>query len=154
MKTPHRSPSGFSLVEVALAIGIAGFCLISILGLIPVGLSVSQNASAQNGAVGIMGAIAADLRNAQTTGTASPYFKFSIPDTTGKTLYMDEEGHYDLNLQNIPKARYRVEVKTIFQPSGADRSATRQKVLITWPARAAVGAALGTAESILELDRN
>jgi hypothetical protein len=47
-----------------------------------------------------------------------------------------------------------VEVKTIFQPTGTDRTATRQKVVVTWPARAAAGAALGTAESILALDRN
>jgi hypothetical protein len=122
-----------------------------------VGLTAAQNASAQTGAAGILGSIAADLRDVPLTGTSaasSPYFKFPIPDPVGKTIYMDEGGHYDTDLQNVPAARYRVEVKTIFQPSGSDRSATRQQVVITWPARASATTVVGIAESILALDRN
>jgi uncharacterized protein (TIGR02598 family) len=152
MKLFRPQSSGFSLVEVALAIGIAGFCLISILGLIPVGLTVAQNASAQTGAVGLMSAIAADLREVSTTGTSSPYFKITIPDTTGKTLYVDDGGQYTTDLQKLPHARYRVEIKTVSTVSGSG-TPTMQKVVVTWPAQAS-GNAMGMAESILALDLN
>ncbi|XHR29650.1 MAG: Verru_Chthon cassette protein B [Chthoniobacteraceae bacterium] len=153
MKRFPSQSSGFSLVEVALAIGIAAFCLISILGLIPVGLTVAQNASSQTGAVSLISAIAADLREVSTTGTASPYFKITIPDTTGKTLYVDDGGQYTTDLQKLPNARYRVEVKTVSAVSGTTGSPTMQKVVVTWPARAS-GNSMGMAESILALDLN
>lgn len=155
MKQHPRYLSGFSLVEVAISIGIASFCLVSILGLIPAGLNVAANASSQTGAVNVLQAVASDLRDVPLTGgTCSPYFKFSIPDTAGKTIFVDEGNHYDTNIQNVPAARYRVEVKTIYQPTGSNRSATTEQVVISWPPRASISAAVGITESVLALDRN
>ena len=34
--------AGFSLVEVTIAVGIAAFCLISIIGLLPAGFSANK----------------------------------------------------------------------------------------------------------------
>lgn len=47
MKRGRASLAAFSLVEVTLALGVTGFCLIAILGLIPVGISSNQAASEQ-----------------------------------------------------------------------------------------------------------
>src|SRR4051812_25122874 len=41
---PSRSRAGFSLVEVALAIGIVAFAFVALLGLIPTGLNTFRQA--------------------------------------------------------------------------------------------------------------
>src|SRR5205085_11531098 len=41
----HTSDSGFSLVEVTLALGITAFCLLAVLGLLPYGTAVSYSAT-------------------------------------------------------------------------------------------------------------
>src|SRR5688572_4364322 len=40
----HRAKSGFSLVEVVLALGICSFAMIAIVGMIPVGLNTFKDA--------------------------------------------------------------------------------------------------------------
>jgi len=52
----------FSLVEVALALGIMAFCLVAIIGLIPVGISSQQASAGQMKAVLAMEAMATCLR--------------------------------------------------------------------------------------------
>ncbi|PYJ64415.1 MAG: Verru/Chthon cassette protein B, partial [Verrucomicrobia bacterium] len=39
--------SAFSLVEVTLAIGIAALCLITVFGLVPIGVQTTRNATSQ-----------------------------------------------------------------------------------------------------------
>lgn len=58
--------SGFSLVEVTLALGICAFCLISLVGLLPAGLSASSNASRQSEATAIAESFLADLQSSGT----------------------------------------------------------------------------------------
>ena len=150
----HRLVAGFSLVEVTLALGVAAFCLVAILGMIPVGLTSSQNATAQTGAVSILRAVAADLRdtalaNASGGATpASPHYGFKVPDTTGTPIYVDEGG----SVTTQPLAYYRVYVQTVYQPAATARNASRERVAISWPAQSASPA--GTLESIAALDRN
>src|SRR4051812_25466253 len=40
----HKAKAGFSLIEVTMAIGIVAFAFMSVLGLIPVGLNVFEEA--------------------------------------------------------------------------------------------------------------
>ena len=47
MRRVLTSLAAFSLVELTLAIGIAAFCLITIIGLIPVGVQTNRNATSQ-----------------------------------------------------------------------------------------------------------
>ncbi len=54
--------AAFSLVEVALALGVASFCLISVIGLIPVGVNTGQIASDQTIAGSILTEVLTDLR--------------------------------------------------------------------------------------------
>lgn len=62
MKRPLASQRSFSLIELAVALGIAGFCLIAVLGMLPVGLATQQNSAQQTTANQIISQIAADLR--------------------------------------------------------------------------------------------
>ena len=64
MNHQSRHCDGFSLVEVALAIGVAAFCLIAVLGLMPVALKTQQFAIAQTQANTIISQITGKLRAA------------------------------------------------------------------------------------------
>jgi uncharacterized protein (TIGR02598 family) len=56
---PFRS--GFSLVEVTLALGIAAFCLIAVFGLMPVGVQTNRNAISVTAATNFFAAVVADI---------------------------------------------------------------------------------------------
>jgi Tfp pilus assembly protein PilV len=88
----QRSTAAFSLVEVTLALGVAGFCLIAILGLLPAGLNTNQNSVRQTTANGILSTIVADLRATPATSTNSNLFQISMSSSTPTTLCCDANG--------------------------------------------------------------
>ncbi|PYL54700.1 MAG: hypothetical protein DMF33_00490 [Verrucomicrobia bacterium] len=57
-----RSATAFSLVELTLALGIAAFCLITLFGLLPVGVQTNRNATSQTAATNILTDVIADIR--------------------------------------------------------------------------------------------
>ena len=62
MKRSLSYTSAFSLVEVTLALGVAAFSLLIILGMLPVSLKTNQASTQQTNANGIISQVAADLR--------------------------------------------------------------------------------------------
>jgi prepilin-type N-terminal cleavage/methylation domain-containing protein len=62
--TARTRNSGFTLIEIALAMAIFSFALVSMLGLLSVGLKNSRKASIQIAAANILSAIAADIQSA------------------------------------------------------------------------------------------
>jgi uncharacterized protein (TIGR02598 family) len=150
-KPSARSSSrGFSLIEVTLALGMTGFCLLTLFGLLPLGLSSNETSLDQTMAGNIAGAIVGDLRSAQplVTGT-SPRFGFNIPGagsgtTIGaapQTLYLTASGNPTGSVGGSPVISgtampvYRATVG-FAPPSGGQRTATSVRLLITWPALA------------------
>jgi hypothetical protein len=134
---------------VSLALGVAGFCLVTLFGLLPLGLSSNQISLEQTMAGNIGAAIVADLRCAQPlAGSTSPRFGFSIPSagsstTIGsapQTLYLAVNGSATGAVGANPViggtavSRYRATLG--FAPPGNGRTATAVRVLITWPALA------------------
>ena len=65
----HRS-TGFSLIEVTLAIGITAFALIAIVGLIPTGLRSTQEANDQARATEVLKLAATAIRGQYYLGTS------------------------------------------------------------------------------------
>src|SRR6266480_5086305 len=63
MQRPLRRTAGFSLVEVTLALGVAAFCLLVLLGLLPTGLKTQQSSSQQTTANQIISQISSFLRS-------------------------------------------------------------------------------------------
>ena len=61
IKLPRRQTAGFSLVEVALALGVAALCLLVLMGLLPTGLKTQQSSTQQTTANQIISAIYAVL---------------------------------------------------------------------------------------------
>jgi len=137
----RRAPrAGFSLIEVTLALGIAAFCLLTVFGLLPLGLNSNQNAFEQTAAAGIATAIASDLHGTPVVSTASvssttSRFQFVIPNagtnilptgSTFQTLYFSQDasptninagtgsGIGSAAVSTYPPSRYRATVT--FQP--------------------------------------
>jgi uncharacterized protein (TIGR02598 family) len=163
MSTTRKSPAAFSLIEVTLALGIAAFCLLTVFGLLPIGLNSTQNASEQTAVSGIATAISADFRGtagvALTGTTTTSGFQFEIP-TPGnfpqtpyvQTLYFSQDGSPAGTVGQSAAAgsnttpRYRATVTITPDPVlqkaalGAAHSSntTLYKIwiLITWPALA------------------
>ncbi len=151
-----RNPkSAFSLVEVTLAVGIAGFCLLAVFGLLPVGLTSNQNAIEQTAAAGWASAVASDLRSTPATSTSSPQYKISLSDAKFN-IFLAEDG---TRKNTAADARYRANV-WLYPPSGGQKTATVVRILITWPAvadsviKTDASKYSGSYEVMTTLDRN
>jgi len=167
-KTRHASRA-FTLIEVTLAVGVAGFCLLTISGLLPVGLSSNQTSLDQTTAGNISSAIVSDLRSAQPVGAVtSPRFGIPIPASSGAAapitsgtqtiIYLTANGSVT-SVNSVgsaaPVFRAAVGFGTPLQ-----RNATPVRVLISWPALAASNSSSwpvnysGSYEADTTLDRN
>lgn len=152
MKQPKTH--AFSLVEVVLAIGVAGVCLLAIFGLLPIAQQTARNATEETAAPRILKAVAADLRATPSTLSASRAFGISIPSNTSAdstTLFFTAEGEYTTAL--TPGSRYRLTVQFSPNPTGSD-AATFATLRCTWPATAAPDTAADSAEYFVALLRN
>jgi len=144
----------FSLIEVTIALGIAAFCLVTVFGLLPLGLTSNQDSVEQTAACNISSAIIADLRTLQVSGTnASPRFNIPVPtapsggkngpaETSGTTIYLSANGANpsgQVILGGTGVSRYRATIGFYFPSAGqytSSRTATTVRILITWPALA------------------
>jgi uncharacterized protein (TIGR02598 family) len=150
-----RFTSGFSLVEVTLALGIAAFCLIAVFGLVPVGVQTNRNATSQTAATNIMTAVISDLRATPTTKTIST--QFSISFGSCKRFYFNNEGQVvasgacNQSITVPPTSRYQLNVTWPDSGSGGLRYADLK---VTWPAAATAANASGSAEIFAAFDRN
>ncbi|PTY06032.1 hypothetical protein DB346_01315 [Verrucomicrobia bacterium LW23] len=67
-----RGSAAFSLVEVALALGIVAFVLLGVMALLPLGVKSNQISRDEARAAGILTALEADLRNTHPALGAGP----------------------------------------------------------------------------------
>jgi uncharacterized protein (TIGR02598 family) len=144
----HSKAAAFSLVEIVLALGVAGFCLIAILGLMPVGVQTNRNATSQTAATNIMAAIVADLRTTPAAATTSP--QFAITFGTEKTLFFDAAGQASTALG--PDSRYRLNITWNPALTGLNYAVLR----VTWPASVdpATGTPSGSVKIFAAFDRS
>ena len=161
----HRTLA-FSLVELVLAIGVAGFCLIAVFGLLPIGVQTNRAATSQTAAAGILVSIEADLRATPPTApvrggaTTSVQYQLSIPGnpvtsaTTLPPLYFTQEGTFSPTRE--PQSRYRATVT--FLPndlgSASARTATRAYIKVSWPAADDSSIVAGSSETFASFARN
>lgn len=137
-----RSTSAFSLVELTLAIGIAGFALIAVFGLMPVGVQTNRNAASQTAATSILSNVIADIRATPKTSTTSSQFAIALPANAAsppdpppcsgtQTVYFNSEGQAAGVLG--ANSRYRLIVTFVRNTAGGT-AATYAKLKVTWPA--------------------
>jgi uncharacterized protein (TIGR02598 family) len=142
----HRA-SGFSLIEVTLALGVAAFCLIAVFGLMPVGVQTSRNATSQTAATNIIAAVVSDLRATPSASATSS--QFAITFGTAKTLYFDSAGQFTTLL--TADSRYQINIT--WNPS-APTGSRYADLKVTWPAVATPANAIGSVEMFAAFDRN
>jgi len=157
---PSGFQSGFSLVEVTIAIGIAVVCLVALFGLSATGLNSNTAALEQTAAAGFARAIAADVF-ASGTNSISPIY--GIPLASGScAFYLAEDGSataIDSGPDLSAPSRYRASV-VMAAPTAGQRLATTARILITWPALADPSPGTppknfaGSLEILTALDRN
>lgn len=146
MKMNGRAQSGFSLIEVAIALGVAAFALVALVGLIPIGLNSNQASIEQMAAATLAASVVADLRAAPVeippVAKNSPRFQIPLPasGSATHTLFLREDGSAagTVNSEADPAQdpRFRATL-FITAPAGAtQKSATIVRVFVTWPALA------------------
>lgn len=120
--------------------GICSFCLISIFGLLVVGMKTNTDTVEQSVAAGLARAVVADLWSGignTSASTRSPLYKIALPSGTtasaqpDKTLFFAEDGTLKAN---VNQARYRVDVSFGERPSAS--APAPMSILVTWPASA------------------
>lgn len=148
-----RLTPGFSLVEVTLALGIAGFSLIAVFGLIPVAALTNRNATSQTAAANIMSAVVSDLRATPKANPTSTQFGITF-GTNPAPLYFDGSGQFTTSLS--ANSRYQLNVTwNVANPTGPCSAALPCADLkVTWPAAASASNASGSAEMFAAFDRN
>lgn len=150
--SPFRSPldqAGFSLVEVVIAIGVASFCLVVMLGLIPAGLNTNKDSSGETAAANIVRNISSDLRATAKTSTTTSLYSISFPSGSTpitNTFYFDESA--STNSSNSPNSKYRATVVLT-----SNSPTITVWIGITWPAAASPSAAPGRYETVTAIDR-
>lgn len=166
IKWDRHLNGGFTLVEVMLALSIAAFCMVVLMGLIPVGLQNYQQAANQGILVNLCASVAQDLRSTTVSNATSrsPQFSFLIPPSGGagdvvpQSVYVDASGQITGGASD-PASLYRLSVG--FAPPAMPnlRSATVARILVTFPARADTKAAWPASyasmfETTVSLNRN
>jgi uncharacterized protein (TIGR02598 family) len=143
-------PSAFSLIEVALALSITSFCVVALLGLLPVLLHNFQQADNQSALVNLATSVAQDLNStAQASSTQnSPRYTFPVPASGGSsstnTLFVDASGALTAGpatsgaLTAPVGSLYRVTVA--FSPPATGVNATTARIMITFPIQASLAA--------------
>ena len=161
--TAASKTAAFSLVEVALALGIAAFCLVAVLGLVPLGVDAGQVASDQTTASDILSHVIADLRATPATsppGRAAATIEYALPIPANATvpvptvLYFGSTARQFCALPLSGTSRFRLTVR--FLPTTGGRAATLATLLVSWPAQVdpAVGVPAGRVQFSVALDRN
>ena len=145
MKRSVRITAAFSLVEIVLALGVAAFALIAVLGMLPVGLKVQQASVQQTMANAVMSQIIDDLRAdvrlppGQATKAAGDWSQLNghwanvaVPDTLFFTIDAKENGYASGSAPPAPAGSvFRATITYLFPPTATTSIA---KITISWPA--------------------
>lgn len=146
-----RRQSGFSLVEVTLAIGIIGFALLAIFALIPVGLNSARDSIDTTHTT----LIAADVQNRVKSTVTSALF--AATTNTTSTWFFTREGVYiDTATSGLTNAFYRADVVihgtwgANAPPPNTDETVLRPvTVQLRWPLNPANGNPIGSSGTSL-----
>src|SRR6266513_1219016 len=173
MKRSVSGTGAFSLVEVTLALGVAAFCLIAVLGLLPTSLRTQQASIQQTTANQIISIIFSDLRAdvRLPPGLASKvcpdppdpnqpcewgnlhghWRNVSVPDTLYFTNGAKQTG--TINGSPPADAAFRAKVTYRFPPS---ETTSLADIRVTWPAQVDPdqgGVPAGSVTSLIAVNR-
>jgi type II secretory pathway pseudopilin PulG len=148
------SPAGFSLIEVTLAVGIIGFCLIAVLGLLPTGLNTYQVAQEESRAGSALDMVASAIeslhpmpRTTVNSTWAFPNYFSNNPDLSNNptvvwvtqnpwnyTFFLSDGGQIIANTDMTTRRRQTLYVRVY--PPHAEGQAVQIYAAIAWPYKA------------------
>jgi uncharacterized protein (TIGR02598 family) len=144
MKRPLHKVAAFSLVEVALALGVAAFALLAILGMLPTSLKTQQASIQQTTANSIISQIFSDLRAdlrlppglASHEGDAGfqlhgHWAQMMTPDT----LYFTQDAKQTGNVNGSPPADAVFRATITYNPLPPTQTTSIANITVTWPAQ-------------------
>lgn len=178
MKKRTRSILAFSLVEVTVALGVIGFCLLTIIGLLAVGINSTRSSTVQTSAANLLTAVTSDLEAvpnitpsyglttakgtvAQPAGgrgiNGSPIYGLSLPVVGGATTTTTKFYAGDNGLTNATAATSLYQVNIWITPANTATTPPHQEtfahVLVTWPAAAPYTTPQGYVEDVVAINR-
>jgi uncharacterized protein (TIGR02598 family) len=165
-KVPSSNCNGFSLTELVLTLGVGSFCLLAIVGTIPLGLQTVQQSNNQDEMVNLATKVARDLNSTSSCSSScpSPCFNLTVPppgatSTIGapQSVYLDASGTPTSGSQD-PSSIYRLSVG-FAPPVAGSKMATTARVMITFPAHADTSTGwpthyIAAVQTMVALDRN
>ena len=172
MKKRNPHTSGFSLVEVTLALGVVVFCLAAILGLLAYGANSTHVSTIQTSATNILTEVTSDVEatpnltaiyqtanSPAAKGTIdeySPIYSIKLPGGGSgivaalQTIYIGEDGQLVAPAAKA-SALYQLNVWTT--ASTSTRQETFVRLLISWPATVPYTGAQGYVENVVAINR-
>ncbi len=164
MKHTGRERAAFSLVEITLALGVAAFCLIAVMGMLPAGLKTQQAGVQQTAANSIISQIVGKLRAdarvppGQENRDDSNWYlhpHHSGPwDPTPDRLFFTNDGKSEGSAMT-PASVYRATIQYIFPPTD---TTTLADITVSWPpqvdpADPATGVLAGSVKTFVAINR-
>jgi uncharacterized protein (TIGR02598 family) len=136
---PPRFTAAFALVEITLALGVAAFCLIAVLGLVPVGVQTNRNATSQTAAINILSSVVSDIRSSKPGQSSSTRYNINRTKLSFTTVCFDDQGQF-VTIATPRGAtcpathyRFRLDVQIANQPAGVVYP-NYVWLKVTWPA--------------------
>jgi uncharacterized protein (TIGR02598 family) len=124
----------FSLVEVTIAIGIAAFCMISIIGLLPAGARANRESLKTTEAAAIIEGVFADLRSTPS-GSNSLIYGINPDVTQVTTRFLDRAGQmFDSDRQELDEVSADLRmILTVGAPPNGVIASSFIKAELIWP---------------------
>ena len=135
-----------------IALGIASFCLVALLGLFPTGLKSAKNTTDQTLAASLLNTIALDLRSTPPGFSNSPLLGITVGATTPTNFFFTESGSMTNSSSGL-SVRYGV---LLTQTNSSLFNTTTAQIQIYWPPTLPMnrlGSALGIVESVITINR-
>ncbi len=131
---------GFSLVEVVLSLGIVTFVSVTLVALIPVGLSANKASREQITALNYCRNIESDLKATPASASKSPLYGIDISAAAGVTTLYDNVyttsgsgmGNFSTTAQST--SQYRFTITPITPPATSPNDPVNVRIQATWPA--------------------
>ena len=143
----YRGKFAFSLVEVTIALGVIAFVLISVFGLLSVGLASNRVSLQETRATGILTLLESDLRNSHPESATSTIYGFPLPYvTSGSEVIVNpllaegsvfsvglDDAEQVVSLTATPRPPFQASVVYTQIPLAGSRVPVRSQLIVSWP---------------------
>lgn len=163
MRNRGPRPRGFSLVEVALAVGLLAVIVTSLLALLPLGVGSTRETVQEAYAINLLTVAEAELRHPRTDDGVSPRFRLPLPIVRGShdrdslNPALKTGAVHTIGVRNDgstatagPECPYQLTLVYTQLPSPGSMAPLQARLIASWPCQPE---AATTAESVTDQRR-